>query len=143
MSDLYDDDILLWSERQAALIRRLAAGERVNDGALDWPNIGEEIEAMGRGELRACESFLMQAVVHWIKQACWPDSSEVPHWHEEEIRFRQEAADAFAPSMRQRIDMDRIHRRAARRLPAAIDGVPPLPVPDLGGLTMDMLLAVD
>ena len=31
MSDLYDNDILLWSEREAALLRRLAAGERVND----------------------------------------------------------------------------------------------------------------
>jgi len=88
MTDLYDEDILLWSERQASLLRRLAAGERVNDTDLDWTNISEEIEAMGRGELRACESLLMQAVVHRIKQACWPDSSEVPHWHEEEIRRR-------------------------------------------------------
>jgi hypothetical protein len=31
MSNLYDTDILLWSEQQADLLRRLAAGERVND----------------------------------------------------------------------------------------------------------------
>ena len=31
MSDLYEADILLWSEQQAALLRRLAAGERVNE----------------------------------------------------------------------------------------------------------------
>lgn len=31
MSDFCEDDILLRSERQAELVRRLAAGERVND----------------------------------------------------------------------------------------------------------------
>lgn len=143
MSDLYDDDILLWSERQAALLRRLAAGERVNDRDLDWQNISEEIEAVGRSELRVCEALLMQAMVHRLKQACWPGSSEVAHWREEEIRFRQEAVDAFSPSMRQRIDMARIYRRAMQRLPASIDGVPPLPVPDAGQPTLDELLAED
>ncbi len=143
MSDLYDDDILLWSERQSALLRRIAAGERVNDRDLDWPNISEEIEAVGRSELRACEALLMQAIIHRLKQACWPASSEVSHWHEEEVRFRQEAADAFSPSMRQRIDMARIYRRAMQRLPAAIDGVPPLPAPGAGQPTLDELLAED
>jgi hypothetical protein len=31
MSDLYDKDIVLWSERQAALLRQHAATARVND----------------------------------------------------------------------------------------------------------------
>jgi hypothetical protein len=57
MSDLYDTDILLWSERQAELLRRSAAGERVNDGELDWPNIVEEIADVGRSELRSCRSL--------------------------------------------------------------------------------------
>jgi hypothetical protein len=47
MSDLYHTDILEWSERQGALLRRIAAGERVNDTDLDWPNIAEEIESVG------------------------------------------------------------------------------------------------
>ena len=44
MSDLYEEDITLWSERQGALLRRRAAG------GLDWINIAEEIESMGRSE---------------------------------------------------------------------------------------------
>jgi hypothetical protein len=63
MSDLYDADILEWSERQAALLRRVAAGERVNDTAPDWPNIIEEIESVGRSQLSAVRSLLTQA--HW------------------------------------------------------------------------------
>ena len=42
-SDLYGDDIRLWSEQQGALLRRVAAGEAVTD-QVDWPYVGEEIE---------------------------------------------------------------------------------------------------
>ena len=71
MGDLYEDDFLLWSESQATLLRRLAAGERVNDRDLDWANLGEEIEAVGRGELRAFEALLTQAIVHRLDPQCW------------------------------------------------------------------------
>ena len=60
MSDLYDDDVLLWSERQAALLRAIAAGEPVNERP-DWPNITDEVESVGRSDLRAVESLLLQA----------------------------------------------------------------------------------
>ena len=42
-SDLYGDDIRLWSERQGDLLRRLAAGESVGD-QVDWPHVVDEIE---------------------------------------------------------------------------------------------------
>jgi hypothetical protein len=50
MSELYEGDILLWSERQAALLLRRAAGELVNDADIDWPHVSEEIEDVGRSE---------------------------------------------------------------------------------------------
>ena len=43
MTDLYDTDILLWSERQRDPLKRVAAGEAVNETP-DWPNIIEEID---------------------------------------------------------------------------------------------------
>jgi len=45
MSDLYGTDLLLWSEQQAKLLRRVAAGEQVND-QVDWENVVEEIESV-------------------------------------------------------------------------------------------------
>jgi hypothetical protein len=45
-SDLYGEDIQLWSKRQSALLRRLAAGERVTD-QVDWPNVVGEIADVG------------------------------------------------------------------------------------------------
>ena len=44
-NDLYDRDVLAWSEHQADRLRRLARGERVND--LDWEHVVEEIEDVG------------------------------------------------------------------------------------------------
>ena len=74
MSDLYDDDILLWSERQAKLLRRRAAGELVNDAELDWPNIAEEIEDVGRSRVPAVASHLILALLHDLKAEAWPRS---------------------------------------------------------------------
>jgi hypothetical protein len=48
MSD-YDTDILIWSERQGELLRRVA-GEPVNDAEADWPNIAEGIMEVGRSD---------------------------------------------------------------------------------------------
>ncbi len=142
MSDLYDTDILLWSERQRDLLRRVAAGEPVNE-APDWPNIIEEIESVGSEQLHAVVSLLRQALIHMLKAEAWPLSREVPHWQAEARRFRIDAADRYAPSMRQRIDVDRIYRQALRGLPETIDGQPALPVPEGCPVTLDELLAED
>jgi len=142
MSDLYDTDILLWSERQRDLLRRVAAGEPVNE-APDWPNIIEEIESVGSEQLHAVVSLLRQALIHMLKAEAWPLSREVPHWQAEARRFRIDAADRYAPSMRQRIDIDRVYRQALRGLPETIDGQPPLPVPESCPVTLDELLAED
>ena len=139
MSDLYETDVLVWSEQQADLLRRLARGEHVNE-QIDWENVAEEVEAVGRAERRACESYLIQALLHDLKAAAWPSSRDVPHWRAEARGFRDEAAKAFTPSMRQRIDVADLYRRALHRLPDTIDGQPPLPVPETCPMTLDGLL---
>ena len=42
----YNEDFVVWSKRQAGLLRRVAAGEAV-DEAPDWPNLIQEIEGFG------------------------------------------------------------------------------------------------
>jgi Domain of unknown function DUF29 len=113
----------------------------VNDAELDWPNIAEEIETVGRNEIRACESHLVQALLHMLKAQAWPTSRKVPHWEAEARGQRDEARAAFAPSMVQRIDLMALYRRALRRLPDSVDGVPPLPVAPNCPITLDELLA--
>lgn len=139
MDGLYDADILEWSEQQARLLRRQAAGEADNE-APDWANIVEEIESVGRDQLHAVESLLAQALAHMLKAEAWPLSREAPGWQAESRRFRDDAAGRFSPSMRQRIDMAKLYRRALRIMPDTIDGQPPLPVPDACPVALDELL---
>lgn len=140
MGDLYDVDVLEWSEHQARLLRRHAAGETGNE-APDWANIIEEIESVGSEQLHAVQSLLRQALAHMLKAEAWPLSGEVPHWQAEARRFCIDAATRFSPSMRQRIDLDRLYRQARHIMPDTIDGQAPLPVPATCPVTLDELLA--
>jgi hypothetical protein len=124
----YDTDILIWSEHQAGLLRRRAAGELVNEAELDWSNIAEEIEDMGSNRLHAVESLLVQALRHMLKAEAWPLSIDAPTWRADAIDFRQQAARQFVPSMRQKIDVARLYRQALRAMPETVDGQPPLPI---------------
>lgn len=140
MNDHYDDDILLWSERQADLLRRVAAGERVNN-QLDWENIVEEIEDVGRSSLRACRSHLLQMLLHRLKAEAWPQSRDVPHWLSEAKVALINAQDAYAPSMRQHIDLADLYAKALSALPEAVDGVRPQPVPQTCQVMLEELLS--
>jgi hypothetical protein len=141
MSD-YDADILRWSEHQARFLRRLGAGEQVNS-QIDWDNVVEEIESVGREQLHAVESLLTQALIHMLKAEAWPLSSAVPGWQAEARLFRRQAKRRFAPSMRQKIDVAGLYSDALAGLPETIDGQPPLPVPPDCQVTLDDLLSDD
>src|SRR5947199_6799 len=104
----YEKDILLWSEHQAGLLRRIATGELVN-GQVDWENVIEEVESVGRSQLDAVESLLFQALVHMLKAEAWPLSLTAPSWRADARGFRAQARRRFAPSMRQRIDLPGIY----------------------------------
>ncbi|MDQ2801945.1 MAG: DUF29 domain-containing protein [Pseudomonadota bacterium] len=137
----YEDDILTWSEQQAALLRRLGAGERINDTDLDWLNLAEEIEGLGRSEIRATESLIIQALAHRMKAEAWPDAKlPVARWLLDAQLFRAEARRAYVPSMRQRIDMEALYKRALRWLPPMVEGQPPLPLPTKCPVTLEELL---
>jgi hypothetical protein len=135
MDNLYDEDILTWSEQQALSLRRRSAN------ALDWDNLAEEIEDVGRSQLRAVESHLIQALLHDLEAAAWAGSRDVAHWRAEARGRRGDARAAFTPSMGQRLDVATLYRRALRRMPETIDDQPPLPVPQTCPVTLDELLA--
>jgi hypothetical protein len=139
MNELYEADILEWSERQAALLRLAVAGTPGNETP-DWEAIIEEIESVGREQLHAVESLLAQALAHMLKAEAWPLSHEVPQWQADARMFRSDATARFTPSMRQRLDVAKLYRRALRYLPDTIDGQLPLPIPEFCPVTLDELL---
>jgi hypothetical protein len=62
------------------LLRRLAAGERVNEADLDWPNIAEEIETLGRSERGAVASRIRNVVEHLMKLEASPATEPRAGW---------------------------------------------------------------
>ena len=57
----YDEDLVLWSARQAALMR---AGRL---DLVDWQNVAEEIESLGGSERRALGHRLEVLMMHLLK----------------------------------------------------------------------------
>ena len=68
---------------------------------------------------------------------------EVSHWQAEARLHRAQAGLRFAPSMRQRLDLERLYAKAVRALPDVIDDQRPLPVPERCPVTLDELLSED
>lgn len=143
-SSLYDDDILLWSEQQARVIRDLGRRGRVpND--LDVENVAEEIETVGRNELAAVKSQLRQFFLHIIKLALEDSSEAAAHWRGEILGFHSELMTHYAPSMRQRVDVQNIWKLARRQSMLTYERENRFQptVPDRCPFSLDELLAED
>jgi hypothetical protein len=65
-ASLYDQDFYAWANEQAALLR---AGKL---SAADIEHIAEEIESMGRSEMRELISRLSVLFMHLLKWQCQP-----------------------------------------------------------------------
>jgi hypothetical protein len=137
----YDTDVYTWSERQGALLRRLAGGERVNDADLDWPNIADEIESVGRSEGSALSGHIGNVLEHLIKLQISPATEPRAGWKETILRGRSEAEELLRDSPSLRLSLGDI---IARRLPtsrrlavAALDAHGERPSMDPNLLTFD------
>ncbi len=141
---LYERDALAWAEQQAALLRRLAVGERLNE-VVDWPNVIEEVQDVGLSELRACQSLLEQAMAHLLKLHALPESQAAKHWRDEIRAFLHDAKRRFTSSMRQRIGLEDLYCEASGRAHAAAAdlGLAPRRLPKACPFTLDELLGGD
>ena len=111
----YDLDILLWSERQAALLRGLRERAPGLPNDLDLENVAEEIESVGREQLAAVESLVMQILIHALKAAANPGSDLAAKWAIEASAFNLGAARRATPAILRRIDVDDLWRDAIRQ----------------------------
>ena len=114
MSD-YETDLVTWADRQAVLLRRMAAGECVND-QVDWQNVAEEIEALGRSDRRELRNRVRTILVHLIKLQTSPASDPRAGWCETVLEQRSIVAELLddSPSL-----MPLVEPAITRELPAA------------------------
>ncbi len=89
MSDLYDDDFARWSEQQAKLLRRVAASERVND-QVDWENVAEEIESLGRSQEQELANRINTVLDHLMRLQASPATDPRRGWRSTIVRTRAE-----------------------------------------------------
>lgn len=116
----YDADFLAWTEEQARLLRE-ASRERIN-APIDWENVAEEIESMGRSEVRAVESALVRVIEHLLKLELSPVAEPCGGWRRTVREQRDQANDALdaSPSLLGRLDLSKAYRRGRSY---AVDGL--------------------
>src|SRR5688572_3622093 len=88
-AELYDEDFLLWTQEQAKLLRE-AAARRVNF-PLDWENLAEEIESLGRSDRRELRSRITTIIEHLLKLEHSPVHEPREGWLDTVDRSRHEA----------------------------------------------------
>ncbi|MQA39431.1 DUF29 domain-containing protein [Rugamonas aquatica] len=113
MGTLYEDDVIAWSEQQAALLRRGQWSQ------LDIDNIAGEIEDVGHREKKALRSRFVVLLAHLLKWQFQP-SHRGPSWAHTIRTQRAAIEDALddCPSLQTLLDdpqwLEKTYRRAAR-----------------------------
>jgi hypothetical protein len=103
MDSLYDQDLVLWSEAQARALRA-AAGAGWN-APIDWENVAEEIESLGRSERHALASHIAVVIEHLLKLQVSPAQEPVRGWRDTIRRARGEIERKLeeSPSLRREV----------------------------------------
>ena len=91
MSDLktlYEEDTVAWAENQAAALRAAAQGG--SNQALDWENLAEEIQDLGKSIKRVIHSHIRNIIEHLIKLEYSPALLPRENWRESIQKARTE-----------------------------------------------------
>ena len=134
----HDVDFYQWTQEQAALLRTM----RCNASPLDLDNLAEEVEDMGRAEIREISSLLRQTITHLLKTVIDPNAASADHWFDEIIAFQGDAVLAFSPGLKQRIDLQTIWRVACNGATRTLEkqGVAVPQLPERCPLSLEELL---
>ena len=81
---LYDRDFWAWTQEQAGALRR-----RDLDG-VDWGNLIEEVESLGREQKSAWKSYCANVIAHLLKIEHSPAKGSIDHWRKEVLDWRDE-----------------------------------------------------
>ena len=139
-SSSYDDDIYAWSMEQAALLRDLARTSPGLPPELDLVNLADEVEDVGKAELRSAESFARLTLLHLLMIASAEDARLVDHWRAEVDGFRLELRGAMSRTIAQKANLEAVWRVARSQAKAQLELRDDSILP---GLTLSCPLALD
>jgi Domain of unknown function DUF29 len=115
---LYDQDFFLWTEEQAAALRRA----KTSNLPLDWENLAEEIESLGKSDRRELKSQIRRVLRHLLKLEVSPAIGPRAGWRATVRDARIEIEDVLSDSPSLRRDVDALIKegiRSAAELAAA------------------------
>lgn len=117
---VYNEDFYAWSKDQSEALRSAARAR--SNLKLDWENLAEEIESLGKSERREMASRLSQIIQHLAKLAHSPAIDPRPGWRETIMRERLEIERILegSPSLRREVP-HLIEQEASRAIDLAID----------------------
>ena len=101
-AQLYEEDFVRWTEQQAGALREAAALSLGTNLPLDWENLAEEIDSLGRSLRRELRSRIAVIIEHLIKLEASPATDPRRGWIETIGRERSEIELVLddAPSLR-------------------------------------------
>lgn len=91
---LYDTDFMAWCEVQADLLRTQSYDQ------LDYINLLEELEEMGREQFRKTRSLVRQIIIHILKVQTFTQVQACNHWLGEIAAFQDDLDDVVSGSIR-------------------------------------------
>lgn len=120
--ELYDEDFYIWTQRQAAALRRLAETRPNLD--LDFPHLIEEVEDLGTGQRDAVRSQLRRIIEHCLKLEYSRARGPRTGWRDSIIDARAELEDKLSPSLRRDLEqqLPRLWTRARTKADNALRG---------------------
>ncbi len=133
----YDTDLYEWTKEQADALRRRAAN------ALDWDNLAEEIESLGKSDRRQIQSRLEVLLIHllkWRYQPEWRCGSWRGSIFEARLRLRKLLAES--PSLRS-YPAEYLPEAYAYARRKALEETGLLSLPDACPWTIDEVMADD
>ncbi len=89
---LYDVDFALWIEET---VNQLKSRNLEN---LDWENLIDEVESLGKSQRKAVRSFLLRLLEHLLKRCYGPLPDCYRGWEIEIRNFRRELKEEFKDS---------------------------------------------
>ncbi len=107
---LYEEDFHAWTRQQAELLRRLPT----IGNEFDPEHIAEEIEDLGRSELRAAQSLCEHIIEHFLKLEYSGLDDPTAQWRDEIVEWRLQLEKILARSIETKLDLPGRHRAALR-----------------------------
>ena len=110
IDNLYERDFTAWAEAQTEALRKRSANE------IDWENVAEEIESVGRSDTRAFNSLVEHILAHMLKIEFSGATEPLAHWRYEIGVARLNLEDTATPTLRARApeDLSKRYRRARK-----------------------------